>query len=475
MRAPALLGEVNAMRLPWIALAGLALFTVSRAFASECPPSKLSPPEAAARAQGLERKAQGEFQRQQFAEAARDLQEAACLAPAVARLHYELGAVEAAGDNLAGARAALQKADRLEPNNMLPLAMLVRVNLAAGEIEKVKEGLRTAAKRFGGNGKLHAQLARELAEHQQYDLALAESLRAERSGDTDPEAAIALAALENTAGAYEDAVRHATAIEQETQLPGPVRASAAGIAGLSCDSLGRQEEAARHLQLAIELAPSQETSYLSLAKVLQEMRKYKEAAAALEQGRKQLPDSPAVLLALGSNLVAAEECPRAAAVLTDLIRRFPDQFEAYRQLAEAYRKMGQEKAATATMRQLSQRKPDYPMLHVMIAQSLLAESPVDEAAVLRELAAGEKVAPNDADIFYLRGKTYATLQRYPEAVTALRRATELRPTDPSPYYQLGLAYQKLGQTALAKQQFERMEHVKIPPPVIASRPAVQDH
>jgi hypothetical protein len=32
--------------------------------------------------------------------------------------------------------------------------------------------------------------------------------------------------------------------------------------------------------------------------------------------------------------------------------------------------------------------------------------------------------------------------------------------DPSPYYQLGLTHQKLGQTELAREMLDRMQHLK---------------
>lgn len=47
-----------------------------------------------------------------------------------------------------------------------------------------------------------------------------------------------------------------------------------------------------------------------------------------------------------------------------------------------------------------------------------------------------------------------------EAVIALRRAIELGPMDPGPYYQLGRLYEKLGQTQMAKDTFARMQYLK---------------
>ena len=132
-------------------------------------------------------------------------------------------------------------------------------------------------------------------------------------------------------------------------------------------------------------------------------------------------------------------------------------------LAEAYRNLGEPSRATETLRQLARHKPDDPMLHVVIAQSMLDEEKIDYARVLQELAAAEKASPDDYDIHYLRGKVFLATGRYVQALPSLWHAIELRPTEPGAYYQLGLAYRKLGQPDLAMEQFARLEFLKGPP------------
>ena len=112
------------------------------------------------------------------------------------------------------------------------------------------------------------------------------------------------------------------------------------------------------------------------------------------------------------------------------------------------------------LRKLAERKPDYPMLHIVIAQSMLDENPVDYPGALRELAQAEKTSPDDYDVYYLRGKVCTSIHEYQKAVAALQRAIELRPTESAAYYQLGLAYRKSGQLSLASKQFETVEYLK---------------
>src|SRR6266446_3509248 len=180
---------------------------------ADCTPSGLDPQETLAKFQELDRDAQSAFDGGRFVEAARLYGQAACLVPTSARAVFGLGGSEAAASNFPAARNAFERASALLPGNSLPLAMLVRVNVAMHDLAKVKETLRSAAARFPRDGELHSGLARFLAEKQLLDLALAESLRAEQTGVIDNASAVALAVLENTVGAYHDAIQHAKGIE----------------------------------------------------------------------------------------------------------------------------------------------------------------------------------------------------------------------------------------------------------------------
>jgi tetratricopeptide (TPR) repeat protein len=437
-----------------VAIAALCLAFGLRA--DDCPPSKLTPQETLARFQELDRAAQASFDAGRYVAAAQQYRDAACVAPNSARALYGLGIAEAAAGNFAEARKALETAYSILPKNAMPLAMLVRVNVAMKDVEQVKAALRTAAQRFPDDAELHSGLARFLAESQMLDLALAESLRLEETGTSDPASAIELAALENTVGAYEDAIRTAAPVEKQASLAAEVRASAAGVAALSLEGAGRREEAIQRLQTAIRLSPSQENSYLALAFLYQKAQRFKEAAALLTEARKRFPSSLDLLLPLGNNLVWAEHHEAGIQVLNELLTKSPGVTEAYIRLAEAYRNMGRSELEVQALRRLARVQPDYPMLHTLIARAMTTMETPDHSAVMAELALAEKSAPNDSEIFYLRGKVYASMGRLPEAVTSLKRAIELSPMDRSAYYQLGLIYGKLEQPELARQTLARM-------------------
>ena len=68
--------------------------------------------------------------------------------------------------------------------------------------------------------------------------------------------------------------------------------------------------------------------------------------------------------------------------------------------------------------------------------------------------------PETADARYLLGKILLAQGAATEAVEHLEAAARLAPEDASIRYQLGQAYQKLGRTELAQQQFEAFQKLK---------------
>lgn len=180
----------------------------------------------------------------------------------------------------------------------------------------------------------------------------------------------------------------------------------------------------------------------------------------LKQARANVPDQTAILLPLGADLIRAEHYKQGVEVLQDLLRKAPDTADAYISLADAARKMGDVEQELAALHELERYKPEYPMIHVLLARAMLNQEPANYPKILEELSLAAKDAPKDPDIFFLRGKVYIALGRYDEALPALLRSIELRPTEPSPYYQLARVYQKLGQPEMAREQFERVKYLE---------------
>lgn len=421
--------------------------------------SGLTPQDRVARFKELDNKAEAAMGRHHPAEAVTTYKQAVCLFPNSARAYYGLGVAEAAAGRFPEAREALRTADRLQPTTAMPLVMQVRANYSLGDLESLKSNLRELALRFPKDSETHAAVARFLAEHSLFVLALAEALRSEPSAH-DWNAKVQLSILENTVGAYGDAIRNALAVERNHALPDAVRGTAAGIVGLSYESLRQGDQAREYLSEAIELDPSQENSYLALADLLEQEQKYSDAVTVLQQGCRYLPDSGVLLLALGTDMVRTENYEQGVKILRQVLQAAPDTSEAYISIADAERTAGNSAEEIEALRELERQHSDYPMIHVLLARAMLNQRPAAYDKILEELTLAAKAAPNDPEVYLLQGKVYVAMGRYQQAMSVLERSIGLRPSEPSAYYQLARVYQKLGKADLARQQFERVKYLE---------------
>jgi tetratricopeptide (TPR) repeat protein len=440
------------------ALVSLLVFAAAPSLASDCA-HDIAPEARISQFKHLDQQAEAAMHARHFSEAVGLYERAVCLVPDSARGWYGLAMAQAAINNFSEARKSFETADRLQPGSPMPLEMQVRMNFGLHDMEALKSNLRALAERFPNNAATHQNIARYLAEQNLLDLSLAEALRAEQASPGDPMALLELAGLENTAGAYKDAVRNSLAVQANAELPQQLRAAAAGIAALSYQGLAKPDDAIRAFKESIALDPARENSYLALANLYDQLHRYSDEAELLTRAKDQVLGSPAILLGLGTALVRAEKFQEGTAILRSVLQQMPDAEQAYLALADASRKTGNSAAEVETLRHLEARKPDYPMIHVLIARALLNEASVDYPGVLRELSLAQKQSSSDPDIFYLRGRVYADQKRYVDAISDLQHAIELNPLETGAHYQLARIYQKLGKQELAREEFARERYL----------------
>lgn len=447
------------------ALLLLTLTAVGRA--ADCPDAPAGGAQRLARFEALSKAAQAAFQSGQYEAAAGNFRQALCFAPDSAFAYHGLGLAAAAAGDFTEARRALEQADRLSPREFSILLARSQVELSAGAFERAGRLLAEAERAAQANTEagrraasdLHGQLGRAFLQQRNLDLALAQILRARRAGSGDTQTLLMLATLENNLGAYSDAIRDGVSVGSLAGASVPQRAAGAAIAGLAYKNQKKNGDAIRLLERAIGLAPS-EIAYLALAEIHETGDKPAEAVKVLERGMAALPSSLKIAVALGKNLTNAGDNERAAKILAAIVQNSPEELDAWRWLAQTESSLGQFQKAAEALQQVARRQPTYPMIDLMLAQALLKQEPPDEEGALRALDRAAKTSPDDPDVYYLRGKTYFSLNRFPEAVAALERAIELAPALAEPYYKLGQALQQLGRPEEARRQFEKMKYLK---------------
>ncbi len=400
-----------------------------------------------------------QLESQQASEVETALQEAIALAPTSLKLHAGVLAVYVERQQYKAGRRFFTRLAKEHPENPLFLVDLLRLNVSGNDTSEVKKVLRSAARRFPSDGQLHKLLGQILYSEEFEALALAEFLRAHQSGMTDPEVSLRLARLASRSGAFRDAIARGVAVVGKTDVAPSIRAAAASIVGESHAALGETEKAVHYLNLAVELDPEIDEFWISLARVHENADDNLSASTVLRKGLIRTPDSADLRLALGLNLITLGDFGGAIQVLEELIKRFPERQEAYRPLADAYTSTGNSEASTKTLRRLLDKQPDYPMVRVLLAQSLL-EQGAPEEEVLSLLESARKVSPSDAEIYLLLGRIYSSMGKPEEALAELKRAVELEPASSTYRYQLGLIYHRLGKEELAEEQFARKAHLE---------------
>ena len=320
------------------------------------------------------------------------------------------------------------------------------------------------------NRELHAGLARFLAENKLFELALAESLRAKRKQDTNEAGLVELAGLENTVGAYTEAVRNAERIENDATLPQSVRSWQRRVfQSLSYSGAGQQQEAVNGISgtpSGSAIRPAETSVSCARRPFLKKAEQFTNAGTDPRTGaprtliRRQLTVAARARHA-GSGYARAALRRGPGYSFRDVVRQSPDSEEAYLNIASACRNLSDPDGELAALRALATiakagtiRNPDpdpdcagTPQLH----SCRLSSDPG------RTRESGGDLPHGCGSVLPSRQKCMWRWSAMPDAVAAFQKAIELRPMETGAYYQLGRLYQKLNQPELAKEQMERGE------------------
>ena len=169
-------------------------------------------------------------------------------------------------------------------------------------------------------------------------------------------------------------------------------------------------------------------------------------------------EAPEINVLLGQAHAQQGDFDAAVAVLEAAIARKPDVAEANATLGIIYLKQGRLTESIQALRAELGAHPADVKARYTLATALDLDGHQDEA--LAELRAVLKTRPDYAEARYLLGKILLARGDAPGAVTQLEIAVRLAPDDANIHYQLGQAYQKLGKTDLAQEQFVTFQRLK---------------
>ena len=242
------------------------------------------------------------------------------------------------------------------------------------------------------------------------------------------------------------------------------------------DALGRSSEAHRILGLiywaesdydkaleqisaAIRLSPRDERARLALSRVLSSAGKDAEAAAALEETLRVLPDSALAHWWLALSL---ERVNRFADTRREFALAAAGAVAGESQLHAAVGRAASAAAdvpgAIESFTRAIAANPNDAALHKHRAGSLVQQDRAGEALV--EFVAALLINPEDAEAHTGIGQIHLNAGRDADAVDALTRATEIAPANHDARYALANALVRLGRTQEASEHFVRVEQAQ---------------
>ena len=231
------------------------------------------------------------------------------------------------------------------------------------------------------------------------------------------------------------------------------------VLGLIYWAESNYDKGVEQLTSAIRLAPRNERARLALSRILSSAGRDAEAATALEETLRVMPESGLAHWWLALSL--------------ERLNRFADARRAFSQAASSavageaqlHAAVGRSASAAADVSGAIQSfaravnaNPNDAAHHKHLAGSLVQQDRAAEALV--EFIAALLINPADAEALTGIGQIHLNAGRDVEAVDALRRAIDISPTSHDARYALANALVRLGRTQEAAEHFVRVEQAQ---------------
>lgn len=212
----------------------------------------------------------------------------------------------------------------------------------------------------------------------------------------------------------------------------------------------RPDDARRLLRLALATDPQDSEGLLLLAQLELQSQRPHAALLALDvhdHRHEWMRRSPAVALLRVQALVAADEHASAAAAISKLIARLPDDPRPYEAWAELARRTGDAAGQVEAWRQVLRLMPSNLTARRTLARLLESRDPAEVVKVLEPLAAGEDAASHLA-----LARAYRRAHRLADALESYRQLLLRRAQDAALLLEAGELADACGLCELAEQR-----------------------
>lgn len=188
--------------------------------------------------------------------------------------------------------------------------------------------------------------------------------------------------------------------------------------GEALQKQGRDEEAIRHFQAALQIKPDYEKAHNNLGNILYEQQNIDEAIEHF----------------------------------LEALRIKPDYEKAHNNLGLSFQHQGQIDKAIKHYKVALQIDPEFANAHNNLGNALQTKGRLDEA--IKHYKKALTLKPNSPEFLYNLGNAFAGLGRIPEAIHQYKEALRLKPDFADAYNSLGYAFQRMGRMNEAIQHYE---------------------
>jgi len=232
---------------------------------------------------------------------------------------------------------------------------------------------------------------------------------------------------------------------------------------------GQQWDAAEaSFKRAVELNPNSQNASLELGNFYQIRGRFPEAEQSYQHAIKVAPGDPNPRLALAGLYMAENKPGQAEEFLRQSKKNFPNNSVGYRMLGDFYFSNNQIERATAEYGELYRDHPKDLVVKKNYIQLLILKDRTDDAHKLNDEMV--KLKPDDPDTQVYKAEIEIRSGKPNDAVNTLQAVLKADPDNAVAHYQLGLAFDLLGN--LSRAESEWRDAVRLRPELVEAHRAL---
>src|SRR5262249_42469765 len=227
--------------------------------------------------------------------------------------------------------------------------------------------------------------------------------------------------------------------------------------------LGATNPALHYLQRAVHLDPQNEDYLLDIGEFLGTYRAHQEAVRFFEVAAKRMPQSPRVTFGLAVAHILQNRRDEAQRLLEALIGSQPRFEAAYKALGECYEDAGNVKGMVELGKSLQTINPQSPLGWYLEDAGLLQEGRIEATSLdeaMTALRTALRLQPSNARAHFVLARALQESGADREAIAELEKTLRIDPDHGRAHYVLARLHQKAGNAEAARREFDRHAQIK---------------